>query len=117
MKTLIALALVAALAGCSTYTGPSRGYSGQVDTTLFDFSGVSTTYGVDEKPMQSAILGAGIMPDQTDMVSTMKSRPDGSFEMTGPGVFWHGMAAFCRVARNSPFCGADPPPEMLAAFD
>ncbi len=118
MLMLGASALI--LAGCATgggYAGPKRGFEGQVKTFWADVNVVSTTYLTDtEAPMQGTVEGNGLMPDQTDMVSTMKSRPDGSFEMTGPGVFWHGMAAFCRVAVNSPLCGANPPPELLAAF-
>ncbi len=116
--TLMLGALALALAGCSGlggYDGPKRGFEGQIDTFWADINGVSTTYMKDiEEPMQGTVDGVGIMPDQTDMVSTMKSRPDGSFEMTGPGVFWHGMAAFCRVAVNSPLCGENPPPELLS---
>lgn len=121
MKPILMLGAVALLlAGCSAtgeYVGPARGFQGQVDTFWADVNGVSTTYQKDtEAPMQGSVTGNSALPDQTDMVSTMKSRPDGSFEMTGPGVFWHGMAAFCRVAVNSPLCGENPPAELLAAI-
>ena len=119
MKILMGAAALVILAGCAMggYDGPKRGFEGQIKTFWADLNGVSTTYLKDtEAPMQGTIDGVGSMPSQSDMVSTMKSRPDGSFEMTGPGVFWHGMAAFCRVAVNSPICGANPPPELLATL-
>lgn len=113
MKTILLGAAALALAGCTAaggYAGPKRGFEGQIDTPWADISGVSTTYQTDtEAPMQSTIGGNGVLPDQSDMVSTMKSRPDGSFEMTGPGVFWWGFANFCRAAKDSIFCGPNPP--------
>ncbi len=111
-----AAALALALAGC-TPGDTNRAVVGNVDTIWAKVNGMMLTYDkANELPLQGTVEGNGIMPNQTDIPSTMSSRPDGSFEMTGPGVVYHGLAAFCRVAVNSPICGANPPPGLLAGL-
>ncbi len=100
-----AAALALALAGCagadgSGYTGPERAIQGQVDTLFFDFNGMNTTYSKDEFPWLATVTPEG---GHTDIPSTLKTRPDGTMEVTGPAVWLYGLAALCR-GSNHPLC-------------
>ncbi len=109
MRMILMLVAALALGGCAFgdagYVGPKRGIQGSLTTKFGDFNGVSTTYLTEtELPMQSTTEPGG---KQTDMVSTMKIRPDGSLEVTGPAVMLFGLARVCAVAGRLPMCGGD----------
>ena len=102
---LAAVALFAA--GCtgadgSGYSGPERAIQGQVDTLFFDFNGMNTTYNKEtEMPLQGTVTAQG---DHTDIPSTLKTRPDGTMEVTGPAVWLYGLAALCSRAPDAALC-------------
>ncbi len=98
------LLAVGVLAGCAAdggYAGPERAIQGQVDTVFFDFNGMNTTYDkATELPLPGIVTPEG---GHTDIPSTLKTRPDGTMEVTGPAVWLYGLAALCRVS-NHPLC-------------
>ena len=116
MILLGAVALFFALAGC-TPGMTDRAVVGTVNTPWADVNAMALTYNkMEEAALQGTVKGNGVMPDQTDIPSTLEIMPSGAMKMTGPGVVYHGLAAFCRVAVNSPICGANPPDEFFASL-
>ena len=101
----IALAFVLTLAGCEGYTGPSRGFQGDVDIgiTGVTIQGISTTSEDGESPMGYRD-GSGA----EDMYSTFDG-PDG--KATGKAAQWlaeavylEKLALICAVVSSSSLC-------------
>ncbi len=100
--------IAVALAGCTGYTGPSRGVVGVVKMPMgFGFEGVSTTATNDETPMGYR-KGDGTVEEMYGTYTDGQRRATGiPAHIMAEAYRFEKWALLCAVAPKAPVCNAE----------